>query len=112
MMSRLLVTGVFWNGFHGQSIVSFGEDGLTVVPFEKEIHSTVFIPGYIAILDASRLDEFVIDDIELMITHDGSINDKKRLDDYLKSSSLYYNNGDCRPAILKLGKPCQIIPIS
>lgn len=112
MMFRFVTTGVYWNGFAGGvSVVSFIDGELNVVPFEKELHSTVFVPGPVAILDASRFDEFVADDIEMMVGGDGNLHDKKRLDDYLKSSGLYFD-GKGSPLFLKLGSQCQIIPIN
>jgi len=83
------------------------------MPFEKELHSTVFIPGPVAVLDALKFDEFVADDIEMMSGNDGDFPDKKKLDDYFKSSELYFDgDGDMHPLFLKLGKQCQIIPIN
>lgn len=112
-MYRLLASEVFWHaGVCGCSIVTIDKGGVSVVPFEKEVHSTVFIPGTIAIIEASKFDEFVADDIELMLTDTARVADKKKLDDYLQSSSLYFNNGFGQPLLLKLGNPCQIIPIN
>lgn len=109
-MHRFLVTEVFCNaGVSGRSIVTINNDCVSVVPFEKEVHSTVYIPGSIAILEASKFDEFVADDIELMLNNTGHVVDKNKLDDYLQSSSLYFN-GCSQPLVLKLGNPCQIIP--
>ena len=63
-MHRLLATEVFCQaGVSGCSIVTIDNDCVSVVPFEKEVHSTVYIPGSIAILEASKFDEFVADDI-------------------------------------------------
>ncbi len=112
-MHRLLATEVFWHaGVCGCSIVTIDNNCVSVEPFEREVHSTVFIPGTIAIIEASKFDEFVADDIELLLTDIGRVYDKKKLDNYLKSSSLYYNNGCGQPLVLKLGNPCQIIPIN
>ncbi|MDD6889551.1 MAG: hypothetical protein PUD39_04760 [Bacteroidales bacterium] len=110
-MYRMLATEVMWHGYHRCSMVTF-EDGIVdVCPFEKELHSTTFIAGMVAILDASKLDEYVLDDIEMMVGASGAVNDKKKLDDYLESSSLYYCNGNSGKAVfLKVGNPCQIIP--
>lgn len=116
-MFRLVTTGVFWNGFiPGVSVVSYVDGVVSVDTFEKELHTTVFIPGPIAILDEHSFDEFVADDIELMFsTAVDSFAAVKRLDDYLKSSSLYFNkirDGEVYPLFLKVGKQCQIIPIN
>lgn len=112
-MFRLLATEVFWHGgVRGCSIVTVEEDRVSVEPFERELHSTVFIPGTIAVLDSLKFDEFVADDIEMILTATNSVADKKKLDDYLQSSSLYYNCGCGQPLLLKLGRPCQIIPIN
>lgn len=113
-MLRLLVSGIFWNGFRGQSILEWDNGILTIEPFVRERQSTIFLPGYIAVIDAGKFDEFVLDDIELMIAPDGMVADKKKLDDYLMSSSLYfsYNGNGAQPLFLRLGRPCQIIPTS
>lgn len=112
-MFRMLTTEVLWKGISGCSIVTYADGDVKIEPFEKEIHSTVFVSGPVAILDSSKLDEFVIDDIEMMSDNYGHEVNKKKLDDYLKSSGLYYCNGNDSDAVfLKIGKPCQIIPIS
>lgn len=112
-MFRMLATEVLWKGIAGCSVVTYADGDVTVEPFEKELHSTVFISGTIAILDASKFDEFVIDDIEMMVAASGTVADKKRLDDYFKSSGLYYRNGSDSDAVfVKIGNPCQIIPIN
>lgn len=112
-MFRLLTTEVLWHGIAGAcSLVTCSDGRVTLTPFEKETHSTIFVPGPIAILNSLKLDEFVIDDIELMFANSPSP-DKKRLDDYFKSSGLYYSSGSAEsPVLLKLGRNCQIIPIS
>lgn len=112
MMYRMLATEVMWHGVHGISIVTFENGKVEVMSFEKELHSTVFVAGMVAILDGSKFDEFVIDDIEMMTDASGVIKDKKKLDDYLKSSSLYFCNNGGDVVFLKVGNPCQIIPIS
>lgn len=113
-MFRMLTNEVLFCGIRkGYTIVTYIGDDLILEPFEKEIYSTVFVPGPIAILNSSAIDEFVLDDMEMFIGQDGVSGDKKRLDDYLKSSSLYYNpDSGGEPVFLKIGNPCQIIPIS
>lgn len=112
-MFRMLTTEVLWRGISGCSVVTYADGYVKVEPFVKEIHSTVFVPGPVAILESSKFDEFVIDDIEMISYNTGEGVDKKKLDDYLKSSGLYYRNGnDSNAVFLKIGRPCQIIPIS
>lgn len=113
-MFRFVTTEVLWNGVcTGSSVVTLSDGELTVAPFEKELHSTIFIPGTVAVLRAGAVDEFLLDDIEMMVGQDGVLKDKKRLDDYLKSSSLYYESESGElPMFIKLGRPCQIIPIN
>lgn len=114
MMFRLLTTEVLWNGIvKGCSIVTITGMDVCVEPFEKELHSTVFVPGPIAVLDSSEFNEFVIDDIEMIISSSGTAGYEKRLDDFFKSSSLYFRTGNNSvPVLLRLDKNCQIIPIS
>lgn len=93
--------------------MTYAGGNVKVEPFEKELHSTVFVPGPIAILDLSKLDEFVIDDVEMMACASGQILDKKKLDDYLESSGLYFcNDNDSDAVFLEIGKQCHIIPIN
>ncbi len=114
-MFRLLTTEVLWHGIMGNCcVITYAEGTVTVAPFEKELHSTIFVPGPIAILNSLKFDEFVLDDIEMLI---GNVQDtvavKKKLDDFFKSSGLYYCNGfGSEPVFLKLGRQCQIIPIN
>lgn len=114
MMFRLLTTEVLWNGIvKGYSIVTISSDGICIEPFEKELHSTVFIPGPIAVLNSSEFDEFVIDDIEMIIGGAEPAGYEKRLDDFFKSSGLYFRSGNNSvPVLLRLGRNCQIIPMS
>lgn len=110
-MDRVLCAGVLWHGVReGMSVIDVN-DGVEVTPFERECHSTVFYPGFIAILDASRFDEFVADDIEMMIKADGTIPDKKKLNDYFQSSSLYYDAATSgqSPLLLHLTHPLHLL---
>lgn len=113
-MFRLLTTELLWDGIiAGCNIVIYDGETIIVKSFEKETHSTIFVPGPVAVLDSLKFDEFVIDDIEMMINASGGVPDEKRLDDYIKSSSLYYCNASgSEPVFLKLGRRCQIIPMS
>lgn len=89
-MDRILCAGVYWHGVREGMMVVDINGSVKVTPFERECHSTVFYPGYVAIIDAGKFDEFVADDIEMMVSQ-GNIADKKKLDDYFKSSGLYYD---------------------
>lgn len=112
-MTRLLTDGVFWNGFrHGLQLLAWHGGALCVEPFVKETASTVFCPGPLAVIKPDALDDFLLDDIEMISTSSVDAY-KTRLDEYLRSSSLYYDCSDgAVPLIVSLGRRCQIIPIS
>lgn len=113
-MFRLLTTELFFHGIRkGSTVITYAGGSISVEPFEKELHSTVFVPGPVAILKSKVINEFLLDDIEMMVGRNSPNMDKKRLDEYFHSSSLYFdeNTGE-KPVFLKIGVPCQIIPIS
>lgn len=84
------------------SIVDFDGERVVVSPFEKEICSTVYTGHSVAILRRSSVDEFLLDDIELLMNNGGSEAIAK-LDAMFRASDLYYSEGcDDLPSLVSL----------
>lgn len=111
MIVRFVTNKLLWNGVFNQcSVITCAQNKVEMQLFDKELHSTVFLPGPIAILKKSKIDDHLSDFIKQMMTTSMT---EKRLDDFFKSSSLYYENNSIeKPVLLKIGNNCQIIPIN
>jgi len=83
---------------NGLSVVTIGEDGsVNYTPFAEERHSTLWIDGPIILIKNVELNDFLLSDIEMMISMQRGI---PAINDYLKSSSLYPLKGESCTAII------------
>lgn len=94
LTNRLLADGCA----RGLSIVEIGGDGsVSYKPFIAEIHSTMWTDGVIMVIKASEVSEFLLSDIEMMLSRRKPLAD---INDYLKSSELYPQPGDQAIALI------------
>lgn len=103
------------SGIRGLSVLCVDDRRVDVYEFDRESEQTVYISAPVAVLDAALIDEFLMDDLELIMSGGkwGSAKEK-RLDDYFRSSNLYYDLSirDSLPALVKLtSSGCYILPI-
>lgn len=88
MLARHLITA---EGITGMSVVSVGADGVvTVEPFSRETPNTLWINADVALLRPEAFTEFLLDDLELMVSQSLPLVEIWR---YLKSSSLLASPG-------------------
>lgn len=82
----------------------------TVSHAEEETPSTVELGYAVAMLEASSLTEFLIDDIYSILGSNDYAGALKKLDELFRSSSLY-SSEDSRGGVLVLLSPTRVEPI-
>ncbi|MDE7136631.1 MAG: hypothetical protein K2N91_08350 [Muribaculaceae bacterium] len=90
------------DGICGLSLVEIQSDRAEVTPFEEETHSTRFSAEPIALLKASAVDEFLLDDISYIISQYPHAAAISKLDELFRSSGIYYVDnkmGECPVAL-------------
>lgn len=110
--SYLVPKILYQDGIKGLSLVRIENRIVEVSAFDRETEQTVYIPSPVAVLDSDRVDEFVMDDIEMVVSKGLDDRSYKRLDDYLRSSSLYYdeNLSGSGPVLIMLTETgCQLL---
>ncbi len=89
MLARHVITA---DGVMGMSVVSVRDDGTVCVEaFEHETPNTIWNNSSIALLQPEALTEFLLDDIERMMSHGDTLD---RIHAYLNASSLLAVAGD------------------
>ncbi len=78
------------DGVRGLSLIEINGERVAVTPFKEETHSTRFSSDPIALLNASAVDEFLLDDISHIVTEYSPEAAIRKLDELFRSSGLYF----------------------
>lgn len=94
------------SGILAPAIVEIGNNGRVAVSgFAVETSSTDFISYPVAVLRRDAVDEFLFDDIDMILSDGWSTSTEKRLDDLFRSSGLYCDLSREAAGIIILLKP-------
>lgn len=90
-------------GIIAPAVVESNHGRVVVTPFEREIHSTSYVPSPLAVLKSTAIDEFLLDDIEHIVKTNPLDVAIKKLDELFSSSRLYHEDvDDCDAEIVFL----------
>lgn len=89
-LRRYLVRSVLSEyGIGGLSLIEIDGSRVELSPFAGETHSTVFVPAPVAILSAGAVTEFLLDDIERILSKFSAEEALQNIDELLRCGKLY-----------------------
>lgn len=99
---RYLAHAVMHRGkTYRQSVVSLNDGVLTIAPFDRELHSTVFVSGIIVVVVADRVTPSVRSRMEAIVRREELLEVAiRKASRYLASSGLYVDSDDDEPSLL------------